>query len=41
MRNWYAEALAEPWRDEAHERETLLAGTVTEDLRRPAVAQNA
>ena len=41
MRSWYAEALAEPWRDDAHERETRSVGTVTEDLRRPAVAQNA
>ncbi|MGC8518457.1 MAG: glutathione S-transferase family protein [Steroidobacteraceae bacterium] len=41
MRSWYADALAEPWRDEAHERETLAVGTVTEDLRHPPVAQNA
>lgn len=36
MRSWYAAALEETWRDEAHERETLAVGTVTEDLRRPA-----
>ena len=41
MRSWYAEALAEPWRDEAHEHQTLTVGTVTDDLRRPATAQNA
>ena len=41
MRTWYAEALAESWRDEAHEHQTLTVGTVTDDLRRPATAQNA
>ncbi len=33
MRAWYDAALAERWRDEAHERETLAVGTVSEDLR--------
>lgn len=37
MRSWYAAALVEPWRDEAHERETLAVGTVTQDLRRSAL----
>ncbi len=36
MKSWYAAALEETWRDEAHERETLAVGTVSEDLRRPA-----
>lgn len=35
MREWYASALAEPWRDEDHERELRTYGTVLEDLRRP------
>jgi glutathione S-transferase len=33
MAEWYVAALAEPWRDAAHEVETLAAGTVTQDLR--------
>ncbi len=33
MREWYADALAEPWRDEDHESEVLAVGTVLEDLR--------
>ncbi|AIF46176.1 glutathione S-transferase family protein [Dyella japonica] len=33
MREWYTAALAEPWRDHAHEAETLRYGEVTEDLR--------
>ena len=45
MQQWYEAALAEPWRDEAHDRETLAVGAVMEDLRRPAGgrhgAQNA
>lgn len=36
MRDWYAQALREPWRDEAHEQEILQAGRVLQDLRRPA-----
>lgn len=35
MRDWYVAALAERWRDDAHERETRAVGTVTEDLRQP------
>jgi glutathione S-transferase len=34
MQDWYAAALAEPWRDDAHEREVAACGTVTADLRR-------
>ena len=33
MREWYVAALAEPWRDGAHEAETLQYGEVTEDFR--------
>ncbi|MDQ6646690.1 MAG: glutathione S-transferase [Pseudomonadota bacterium] len=33
MQRWYAEALAEPWRDTAHEQEIASLGTVTQDLR--------
>jgi glutathione S-transferase len=33
MREWYADALAEPWRDEAHEAATRAVGTVTGDFR--------
>ena len=33
MRDWYAAALAEPWRDEAHEAEARAAGTWIQDLR--------
>ncbi|THF63271.1 glutathione S-transferase family protein [Pseudothauera rhizosphaerae] len=35
LREWEAAALAEPWRDEDHEREALAAGTLIED-RRPS-----
>lgn len=35
MVEWYADALAEPWRDADHERHSLAAGEVLEDLRRP------
>ena len=35
MRSWYAAALGESWRDEAHDSETLAVGTVLEDLRCP------
>jgi glutathione S-transferase len=38
MRQWYEAALREPWRDEAHERETAEAGEVIEDLRVPVPA---
>ena len=33
MREWYAQGLAEKWRDEPHELEILAMGTVTADLR--------
>ncbi|ULU25888.1 glutathione S-transferase family protein [Dyella terrae] len=33
MREWYTAALAEPWRDHAHEAETHRYGEVTEDFR--------
>ena len=36
MAEWYVAALAEPWRDAAHEAETQAAGRVTADLRRTA-----
>jgi glutathione S-transferase len=36
MVDWYAEALREPWRDEAHDAETRRAGTWLEDLRASA-----
>ncbi len=35
MREWYASALAETWREPNHEAETAAAGTITEDLREP------
>ena len=33
MRHWYAEALAEVWRDASHDEEIAAVGTVTTDLR--------
>ena len=33
MRQWYVDALAEPWRDRAHEAEVQQYGEVVEDLR--------
>jgi glutathione S-transferase len=33
MRSWYADALAEPWREPNHEAEAEVAGTWLEDLR--------
>ncbi len=33
MRDWYASALAEPWREAGHEAEVRLVGTVLQDLR--------
>ena len=36
MQRWYEAALAEAWRDDAHDRETLSVGTVLEDLRHAA-----
>lgn len=35
MQNWYAAALAEPWRETAHERDIAAAGTITADFRAP------
>jgi glutathione S-transferase len=37
MREWYAAALKEPWRDAAHEQEVLQHAKVTQDLRGAAV----
>jgi len=36
MRDWYAAALAETFRDEAHDREIDDYGTLVEDLRATA-----
>ncbi|MBB3140129.1 glutathione S-transferase family protein [Halomonas organivorans] len=36
MQDWYRAALAEPWRDEPHERETLAAGERLADHRHAA-----
>jgi len=36
MREWYASAIAEPWREPNHEAETEAAGTIVEDLRATA-----
>lgn len=33
MQSWYQDALREPWREIAHERETLQHGTLLQDLR--------
>ncbi len=33
MQEWYAAALAEPWRDESHEEDVHRAGVILEDLR--------
>ena len=38
MRQWEAEALAEPWRDAPHEDEIAALGTIVADLRGPAGA---
>ncbi|HEU4730510.1 MAG TPA: glutathione S-transferase family protein [Kofleriaceae bacterium] len=38
MRSWYADALAEPYRDPSHEAEAEVAGTWLEDLRAHAQA---
>lgn len=35
MKAWYDAALAEPWRDEAHEQELHEAGRLVQDLRQP------
>ena len=37
MRDWYAAALAEPYREEAHEADATAAGRITEDFRVMAV----
>ncbi len=34
MREWYSDALSETWRDLSHDRETLAAGRLIEDLRK-------
>jgi glutathione S-transferase len=36
MKEWYAAAIAEPWREPAHEREIASVGAVTADYRAPA-----
>ena len=36
MRRWYASALQETWRDEAHEQDARQSGSVWQDLRTPA-----
>ncbi|MDH3508741.1 MAG: glutathione S-transferase, partial [Gammaproteobacteria bacterium] len=36
MQDWYAAALAEPWREAEHERDIAAAGTVTADHRTSA-----
>jgi glutathione S-transferase len=36
MRSWYADALAETWREDNHEAEIAATGTTTEDLRAQA-----
>ncbi len=33
MKRWYADALAEPWREEAHEHYVSQRGTIVQDLR--------
>ena len=33
MQQWYAEGLAEPWRDAGHEQDLAAAGEITADLR--------
>ena len=35
MKQWYQEALAETWTDEAHDVEIAGYGTITADLRLP------
>lgn len=36
MRDWYAAALEEPWRELSHDREIEDSGVIVEDLRAPA-----
>jgi glutathione S-transferase len=38
MREWYTAALAETWRDEAHEAEARAAGVWLQDLRHPVAS---
>jgi glutathione S-transferase len=38
MVEWYTAALAEPWREVAHEAEALAVGTLLADLRAPAAS---
>ncbi len=38
MQEWYKAALAEPWREVAHEEEIAKAGKILQDLRTPAAA---
>ncbi len=38
MQQWYAEGLAEPWRDAAHEADSLAVGRVIGDMRGPMAA---
>lgn len=40
MRDWYAEAIAEPWRDAPHDAEIRAAGTIVADLRASEVPAN-
>lgn len=37
MQQWYRDALAEPWREAAHDEEVRQTGEVTADFRAPAV----
>lgn len=41
MRDWEAQALAEDWREEAHEAELAAAGVITADYRNSAAADTA
>ena len=41
MRDWEAQALAEDWREEAHEAELAAAGVITADYRNSAAADIA
>jgi glutathione S-transferase len=38
MRDWYAAALAETWREADHEAEVAAVGSVIQDLRSGAIA---
>ena len=40
MKEWYAAALNEPFRDEPHEQETLQVGSVVADFREPGQSTN-